>query len=82
MADAEDPKSMTCSLHLFTVSRDMKKELMVLSRKARKCFAEEVTFDRDHTRRGGVYWVKDHRYLPGERSILAKAHEWENAPHA
>lgn len=50
MADVEDPKSMTCSLCLFTVSRDMKKELMVLSRKARKCFTEEVTFDRDHTR--------------------------------
>lgn len=42
MSDAEDPKSMTCSLLLFTVPREMKKELMVLSRKARKCFTEDV----------------------------------------
>lgn len=35
---------------LLTVPKEMKKELMVLSRKARKCFTEAATFDMDHTR--------------------------------
>lgn len=49
---SKDEKDM--SLSLPTVSREMKTELAVLSRKAGKCFTEDVTFDVDYTRWGGV----------------------------
>lgn len=51
MSEAEALKmSKTYSLCLPTVSREIKKQLAALSRKARKHFTEDVIFDVDHTR--------------------------------
>lgn len=60
MSEAEKTKTRkTHSPSLLTVSRGMKTELAVLSRKAGKCFTGDVTFDVDYTRRGGVYRVEN-----------------------
>lgn len=64
---------------LLIASREMKREVIILSRKTRRCFTD-VRFDVDFTR-WVVYWVKNQWYVPGERRVFSKAHKCENAWH-
>lgn len=44
-------------------------------------FMENVTFDMDHAKWGGVNWMMSKRYFPSEGEMLMKSYNWENAWH-